>query len=192
MGNPMISSGAHVAPPVPAVVEALPQAGGAPVARDAGWTALRRDAAYRRALIAADVLAAVAALLLAVHVPAGAGLEPSALLLLPVAVLASKVIGLYDRDELLLRKGTLDEAPALFQLATLYALGAAVLGGTLFDGRISGLQIVALWVLLFVLALFARAVARGVALRLVPPERCLLVGAGGDAPVSPSAFRRRA
>ena len=34
----------------------------------------------------------------------------------------SKVLNLYDRDELLLRKTTLDEAPKLFQVATLMAL----------------------------------------------------------------------
>ena len=37
-------------------------------------------------------------------------------------IASGKVIGLYDRDELRLRKATLDEAPALFQLATLYTL----------------------------------------------------------------------
>ena len=34
----------------------------------------------------------------------------------------SKAIGLYDRDELLIGKGTLNEVPGLFQLATLYTL----------------------------------------------------------------------
>ena len=40
----------------------------------------------------------------------------------PLIVLIGKVVGLYDRDELLLRKNTLDEAPKLFQVATLMAL----------------------------------------------------------------------
>jgi hypothetical protein len=38
-------------------------------------------------------------------------------------------LGLYDRDETLLRKTTLDEAPKLFQLATLCALVAWLAGG---------------------------------------------------------------
>ena len=42
-------------------------------------------------------------------------------------VVASKVIGLYDRDELLIGKATLNEAPALFHLATIYALVVTIL-----------------------------------------------------------------
>ena len=49
-------------------------------------------------------------------------LQLSALAALPLVVLVSKLIGLYDRDENLLKKSTLDEAPAIFQVATLYTL----------------------------------------------------------------------
>jgi hypothetical protein len=38
---------------------------------------------------------------------------------IPLLLVVAKVLGLYDRDETLLRKTTLDEAPKLFQLATL-------------------------------------------------------------------------
>ena len=40
----------------------------------------------------------------------------------PIAVLVNKVGGLYDRDELVLNKTTLDEAPALLQITGLFAL----------------------------------------------------------------------
>ena len=40
----------------------------------------------------------------------------------PVAVLVNKIGGLYERDELVLRKTTLDEAPALLQISGLFAL----------------------------------------------------------------------
>ena len=39
----------------------------------------------------------------------------------PILIVCAKLTGLYDRDETLLRKTTLDEAPKLFQLATLCA-----------------------------------------------------------------------
>ena len=41
---------------------------------------------------------------------------------MPLVVLVSKVGGLYDRDELVLKKTTLDEAPALLQITGLFAL----------------------------------------------------------------------
>ena len=40
---------------------------------------------------------------------------------IPILLVGAKLTGLYDRDETLLRKTTLDEAPKLFQLATLCA-----------------------------------------------------------------------
>ena len=62
---------------------------------------------------------------------------------IPLVVVVSKIGGLYDRDEHLLRKTTLDEAPALFQVATLYTLvdlarrGRARGGGPAARGRSS-------------------------------------------------------
>ena len=41
---------------------------------------------------------------------------------LPLVLIISKILGLYDRDELVLRKSTLEEAPKLFELATLFSL----------------------------------------------------------------------
>ena len=37
-------------------------------------------------------------------------------------ILAAKAIGLYDRDQHVLRKTTLDEVPSLIYLSVLYAL----------------------------------------------------------------------
>ena len=50
-------------------------------------------------------------------------------LAVPILLVCAKLTGLYDRDETLLRKTTLDEAPKLFQLATLCALVAWLTGG---------------------------------------------------------------
>lgn len=138
---------------------------------------LQRDALFRRALALADITAAGLALILVITVfGKGDTLLPASLLALPLVVLVSKIIGLYDRDELVLHKRTLDEAPALFQLATLYTLLIFLLEGAMIDGAMGRTQIVGLWASLFLLSLTSRAAARVLALRRAQPERCLLIG----------------
>ena len=134
-----------------------------------------RDRRYRRMLAAADVLATLVALGLAA-LPYGRILDPAALLAVPLVVGAAKVAGLYDRDELLIRKTTLDQAPQLLQVATLTAFGVW-LTGPWPAGR---LQLLVLWAALLVGTLVARRTARGVAARFVPAERCLFVGDAVD------------
>ena len=41
---------------------------------------------------------------------------------LPLVVIAAKTLGLYDRDELVIHKTTLNDAPKLFYLTTLFTL----------------------------------------------------------------------
>src|ERR1017187_5034135 len=70
---------------------------------------LRRNAFFKRALIIVDVLGAYAALAFAVLV-VGQGsvhMRLATILVAPFVVLASKVIGLYDRDEDVVRKTTI-------------------------------------------------------------------------------------
>ena len=141
--------------------------------------AYRRDAYYRRGLIVADVLAAACALGFAVVGVAGATLQASALVVLPLAVILSKLLGLYDRDELVFHKATLDEAPHHFQLAGLYTLLAWLLGGTLFEGDFTRSAGIALWLSAFALTNSFRFTAREVARRLAPAERCLIIGRSG-------------
>jgi exopolysaccharide biosynthesis polyprenyl glycosylphosphotransferase len=149
---------------------------------------LRRDRIHRRALAYADTVAAACALSLAVTVLGDNDrLRPAALLALPIVVVASKLIGLYDRDELLLRKSTLDEAPALFQLATLYALVIWSLSGTFVDGDLGRSQLFGLWGCLFGFAILCRAMAREIARRVTEPERCLVFG---DAATADSLCRK--
>jgi exopolysaccharide biosynthesis polyprenyl glycosylphosphotransferase len=135
-----------------------------------------RDALYRRLLASADVAAAGLALVVFVGLLGADRLRLTALLALPVVVITSKVIGLYDRDELVLQKTTLDEAPKLFQLATLYALLMWLLEHTLITGELGRTQVLALWGGLFVLLLAGRTTARRLATRIAPAERCLVVG----------------
>jgi exopolysaccharide biosynthesis polyprenyl glycosylphosphotransferase len=93
-----------------------------------------------------------------------------------VLVVGAKVAGLYDRDETLLRKTTLDEAPRLFQLATLCALVAWLSGGLLVRGPLDRHEALFLWLALSGGLILSRAGFRVLALRLAPAERCLFIG----------------
>jgi exopolysaccharide biosynthesis polyprenyl glycosylphosphotransferase len=135
-----------------------------------------REAVFRRSLAVADVVAAALALVVCVDVVGDDGLRPVALLALPLIVVAGKAHGLYDRDELVVNKTTIDQAPALFSCATLYALLVMLLQGPFVDGSLGTVQALGLWGTLFVAALIARRVARWVAGQSTPTERCLFVG----------------
>jgi exopolysaccharide biosynthesis polyprenyl glycosylphosphotransferase len=136
---------------------------------------LRRDARFRRTLAVADMAAAATALL-AVTVAAGASPRWTVVAALPLVVLACKLGGLYDRDEHLLRKTTLDEAPALLQTATMWTLVAFLLDGLIVVGGLEKTQVVALWGALVLSLLVFRALARWIVLQLTPAERCLVLG----------------
>jgi exopolysaccharide biosynthesis polyprenyl glycosylphosphotransferase len=136
----------------------------------------RRDAVFRRSLAVADLAAAAVAVLLCVPATGHDGLRPSALLALPLVVLAGKAHGVYDRDELLINKTTIDQAPQLFQLATLYTLLFVLLQAQLVAGALGTLQLVVLWAAMFVLTLLARQGARAFARRVTTVERVLFVG----------------
>ena len=142
---------------------------------------LRRETVYRRALAIADVLSAAVAVLVALNILGDDRMKPIALLAVPLIVLVAKVRGLYDRDAQLLKKTTLDEAPELFGVATLYTLLLSVGGSHLVTGGLGAMQTVVLWGLLFGTSLLFRVTARSLACRLAPRERCLVIGTHADA-----------
>jgi exopolysaccharide biosynthesis polyprenyl glycosylphosphotransferase len=155
---------------------------GRPAIREAHEThpqVLQRDRRYRRSLILADAVAALLGLLVCALLDHGMTLRPSVLLGLPVVVLASKLTGLYDRDELLIRKTTFEEAPALFQLATLYALVIWMLDGVVLGTTLHAPAVLGLWVSLWAFSLGCRRVARFAARMAVPVERLLVIGDPG-------------
>jgi exopolysaccharide biosynthesis polyprenyl glycosylphosphotransferase len=138
---------------------------------------MRRDALFRRMLLVADVVAIVGAFVLTV------GLSRRSVQLtwvgiagVPVLLVGAKLTGLYDRDETLLRKTTLDEAPKLFQLATLCALVAWLAGGLIVRGQLDRHEAMFLWLALAGLLILARASSRAISLRISPAERCLFIG----------------
>ena len=139
-------------------------------------TIRKRDALFRRTLATADILSVSVALIATVTIFGDGRLQVWALALALAFVAIVKAIGLYDRDEHLLHKSTLDEVPSLFGLATLGALALWLLNGAVIDGSLGRTQVQSAWVLLFVLLVCFRALARAVAGRMAPVERCLLVG----------------
>jgi exopolysaccharide biosynthesis polyprenyl glycosylphosphotransferase len=136
---------------------------------------LERDALFRRVLATADVLAVVIALA-AVLATGDVLPRPGALIVLPMAIAVGKVAGLYDRDENLISKTTLDELPLLFQVATVYALLFWLCEPVLLRGSVGRGGVFLLWPALFASLACTRACARRIALRRTPPERCLVLG----------------
>jgi exopolysaccharide biosynthesis polyprenyl glycosylphosphotransferase len=140
---------------------------------------LRRDAFFRRSLLVADVLAILTALVLTVELSSRKvplQLTWESLVGVPLLLIGAKLLGLYDRDETLLRRTTLDEAPKLFQLATLCTLVALLAGRLVVAGTLDRKEALFLWVLLAALLVLARATARVIALWASPSERCLFIG----------------
>ncbi|MFL5886625.1 MAG: exopolysaccharide biosynthesis polyprenyl glycosylphosphotransferase [Thermoleophilaceae bacterium] len=150
---------------------------GAPIPEVSSAIAVRnRDAFYRRALAAADVLAFLAASLVALDLVGDGWFTPLTAVCAAVVVLVNKVAGLYDRDEHVLHKSTLDEAPGVFRVATLFALSLYIGQGVVVGDAITPGSVAVLWLLLFAFTLTARGTARWLVGRSVEIERCLVVG----------------
>jgi exopolysaccharide biosynthesis polyprenyl glycosylphosphotransferase len=136
----------------------------------------RRDALFRRSLACADVAALAVAVAGAVAIGPSHRLLPAAAAVPIIFVFIVKAMGLYDRDEHLLHKSTLDEVPAIFSIASLAVL-LLFLGGDLFiQGDLDRGQVLFAWVALFFSDVSLRALARTIATARAPVERCLLVG----------------
>jgi exopolysaccharide biosynthesis polyprenyl glycosylphosphotransferase len=134
--------------------------------------ARRREMVTRLALVTADVLAAVVSMLI-VAALSGATLTLWAVALLPFYVLLAKMAGLYDRDQFVLHKTTLDEAPALVAVAAIFVLVVEGIQALEFTGRSHPFE---LWGLLVVTLVVARGAARFVSVRATGTERVLVIG----------------
>ncbi len=146
------------------------------VERSGDRAGARRDRTYRRSLAISDGLAMLLSLFLSLQFIGGAVPRVTALLAIPAVIVVAKSIGLYDRDELLLRKTTLDEAPQLFHVATVVALVGALLDDKLVYGTLSKEAIALLWASSFTSLLLFRYGARSLVTHRVPVERCLILG----------------
>ena len=137
---------------------------------------LRRESLHRRLLGIADVLAAALSLLIVLNLTGGGDPEVLVLAGCPLVIVLFKIAGLYDRDLMRLVHSTLDEAPTLLQLTGLYVLGVVILSPLLVKGNLATSQIAALWLASFLATLGGRMVARWLAGKASPVERCLVIG----------------
>ncbi len=136
-----------------------------------------RDAIFRRMLLLADGLAVLCAFGLTMTLSSRSlQLTWVSIVALVMYLTGAKLLGLYDRDETLLRKTTLDEAPKLFQLATMCVFIAWLTGALIVTGPIDRPEALFLWLVLASLLVSMRTCARAIALRVAPAERCLLIG----------------
>jgi len=138
--------------------------------------ARQRDAMYRRLLACADVIALVVGLALGAVLVDGLTPTPFALLAFPALIVVAKALGLYDRDQHLVHKTTLDELPKLFHMSVLVAFGVFLFEGVFLSGDVSSLGLLVLATSLFVGIATTRSVARHLALGVAPPERCVVIG----------------
>src|SRR5579884_1325356 len=137
---------------------------------------VRRDATFRRMLAVADIASATAALCV-VRLLTGHSLVPLELLALPLIVVGAKLMGRYDRDDMMLRRSTLDEVPQLFALAAVWAITWSLIAFPARDAiLLAGAGIALLWLATGGLLVVGRTFARQLAKLLTPPERVLIVG----------------
>lgn len=136
----------------------------------------RRDRIFRRSLVLTDMAAAAFAVYAALDLSAGERLRPGFLLVMPLIVVVAKVQGLYDRDEVVIRKSTLDELPRLVNLATLFTLVAWLARRYFVIGAPGTDTLLLLWGSLVGSIAVGRMAARWLATRVAPRERCFLIG----------------
>jgi exopolysaccharide biosynthesis polyprenyl glycosylphosphotransferase len=135
-----------------------------------------RDAVYSWSLTVADTLAAAFGLWFSRIV---VGRDHPVLLTLaaaPLMVVLVRFTGAYDRAEWRVRKSTLDEAPRLFQAATLFAIAIWLINGLLVTHTTDRHELVVVFLGVFVMSVVLRATARSFCRWATPPERCLVVG----------------
>jgi exopolysaccharide biosynthesis polyprenyl glycosylphosphotransferase len=174
-----------VEPPRPADEELLTSGGALIDGSDVADSP--RDSARRHLLALADMAGIVAAYLAVwtVHPPSGGELLDRLPLLavLPLWVVLNKLLGLYDRDDKLIHKSTLDELPGLIHSLTIGTLLVFTFGGALMPVETQRAPAAMFWLMACFSVPVMRAMARTWVRVRFAPERCLIVGSGSVAEV---------
>jgi exopolysaccharide biosynthesis polyprenyl glycosylphosphotransferase len=137
-----------------------------------------RDTVFKSLLVVADLCAAVSGLALT-SLATGQRLDVPSIATLPLIIVILKIGGRYDRDEVVMRKSTLDEAPALMALAAAYALVWSLVTITLNIHSSRGAVLV-LWAGTASCLILLRASARAAGQNWAPVERALILGNGSS------------
>jgi len=163
------------------------QLNGSPAARDGHAPAAqladraRNDSAQRWLLALADALAVMIALVGATTLSPMSPRDHQplwSLVAVPLIMVLFKVYGLYDRDVKRISHSTVDDLPWLFH--------ATVIGGLVLwlysryspMGRLDFVELLLFGISAIALVAVARFSVRGIAARMIGPERALLVGDG--------------
>jgi exopolysaccharide biosynthesis polyprenyl glycosylphosphotransferase len=133
----------------------------------------RRDTISRLALVGADLAAVAVSLFIVTLLPfSDARFTLWAAAFLPSFVLLAKMAGLYDRDQFVLHKTTLDEAPSLLAVAAILSLGIEGVQSI----EYTGIPTLPFCAVLTCALVVARGAARFVTVRTTASERVLVVG----------------
>jgi exopolysaccharide biosynthesis polyprenyl glycosylphosphotransferase len=164
--------------PAPTVVRSVPLSGfgGAQREEATSHRGLRRVVISQGLLVAADLFA-VAVGLGIVAAAAGQQIPVVSFWAFPLLVILAKLTGRYNRDEHGLRRSTLEEFPALLNLAGTNALAWSLI--TYVGGGAAKLSLgsaALLWASTALALPTFRSVARRAAAMTMPPERTLIVG----------------
>jgi exopolysaccharide biosynthesis polyprenyl glycosylphosphotransferase len=144
----------------------------------------RRDWYMRRLLALNDVVCVTAAMALALALVAGTRSRPWGEYLLygvatlPAWVVLFKMYGLYERDAKRLSHSTLDDLPSLFHALLLGCLLTWCYFVALAPSKLTSTAILAFGGLALLLVFAGRALTRASFVRVISPERVLLIGTG--------------
>jgi exopolysaccharide biosynthesis polyprenyl glycosylphosphotransferase len=167
--------------PLPAIGGLSSEEFAAPAQSVVGARHGHRDYVIRRLLALADVLGVVVAFAVAAAVDPAAGASPLSVFMwglatVPMWVLVFKLYGLYDRDLKRVSHSTVDDIPWLFHGVVIGTLLTWILFKGLPPGKLPFLSILSLGLITFIGILSFRSLVRGSAVRLLGPERVVLVG----------------
>jgi exopolysaccharide biosynthesis polyprenyl glycosylphosphotransferase len=135
-----------------------------------------RESLHRRALGAADLIAATLTVAFILRPFARHQIVLAAPVAGVVLLVLFKIAGLYDRDDLRLVHSTLDEIPLLVQLTGLFAICIGLLETVVLNRDLSVQRVGLLWVLACSAVVAGRLAARALAYRASPTERCIVIG----------------
>jgi exopolysaccharide biosynthesis polyprenyl glycosylphosphotransferase len=134
--------------------------------------ARRRELIARISLLAADTVAVTGSMVLVAEVT-DSPMWVWALAVLPLFWLLAKTAGLYDRDNFILHKTTLDEAPPLVAVVSIFVLFVQSVRAIEFRGRSDPFVF---WGLLLAALVVLRGFVRFLVVRLTGAERVLVIG----------------
>jgi exopolysaccharide biosynthesis polyprenyl glycosylphosphotransferase len=171
------AAGEGVLEPSPLVPFPSPARADRPDLDDACLPALwRREMLHRRLLGLFDMAGAALTLTLVLGLTGEAHVAVAAVAGMALLLMLFKMAGLYDRDELRIAHSTIDELPVLVQVTGLFALCVTMGESAAVEGALSGWQMAALWGGTLAAVFTGRTLARALAGRLSPRERCLVIG----------------